>query len=90
MKISKAEADRKGFHQFIHHDTLVWASRADRGQHRNRCLCYSCKAFHPGEENNCPHAEELFDLLTSSNAIHTAPVAECEDFEIELEEGDLV
>ncbi len=72
------------FEQYEHHykdgkSALVWVRSDLRGKFRENCLCYSCANFHPGEPNNCPLAQELFEYCVRYNM--ATPVYECPVFE---------
>ncbi len=64
---------------FNHHGREV-VSRSDlQGKHRDHCLCHSCALFKPGEDDNCPIAEDTFANCTKHGLV--TPVYECPDFE---------
>jgi len=68
------------FTTYEHHGTQVWVAKADKGQHREHCLCYSCKSFKPGEpENNCPIANMNYALCILEGMV--LPVWECPKFD---------
>lgn len=66
------------FVQYDHHGTRVWVRDALKGQHRSHCLCYSCTKFKPGQPDNCPLAQGLYDLCVKNDMV--TPVWECPQF----------
>lgn len=67
------------FEQYEHHGEVVWVGSELKGKHRDHCLCFSCEKFLPGDENNCPKAQKLFNLCVEENMV--TPVYECPEFE---------
>lgn len=68
----------KDFEKYQHHGKPVWVQADLRGRHRNHCLCFSCKRFHPGSEGNCAVAQTLYQLCLDHNLV--IPVWECPVF----------
>lgn len=64
--------------QYEHHNVMVFVRSDLKGRHREHCLCYACKKFHPNEESNCPIARELYALDVRRGL--TTPVWECPEF----------
>jgi hypothetical protein len=57
-----------------------------KGAHRDRCLCWRCKKFKPGEDDNCYIADALYGLCVNHEIV--TPVAECRaDMFEEREDG---
>lgn len=66
------------FIQYEHHGTLVWVDEDLKGTHRDKCLCYSCVNFMPGDEMHCEIANENYKLCIKHNLV--LPVFECPAF----------
>ena len=66
------------YEQYEHHSKLVWVDKKLRGTHRSHCLCWSCKDFRPGLEENCERAKELYAYCVKWGM--TTPVFECPVF----------
>lgn len=72
--------ETKKFMRYTHHGVVV-AVRVDlKGKHRDFCLCYSCDKFKPGMTENCPTAQENYELCVKRDLV--LPVWECPEFEI--------
>ena len=67
------------FTRIPHHDRLVWVRFSLAGQHREHCLCYSCKLFKPDTPDNCKIAAGLLAFDIRNHV--TTPVWECETME---------
>jgi hypothetical protein len=70
------------FVKFDHWEKKVWSREDLRGKHREHCLCYSCKNFHPNKwdrDNNCPIARAVYALCVEFNLV--TPVYECPAFD---------
>jgi hypothetical protein len=65
--------------KYIHHGAEVSVQSDLRGKHRDHCLCHKCEHFRPNTPENCPIAQELFELCVKYNL--TTPVYECPIFE---------
>lgn len=65
--------------RYEHHGGLVWVMSDLRGKHRDYCLCHRCTAFKPGQPDNCPQAQELYEFCVKHNA--TTPMWECAIFQ---------
>lgn len=62
-----------------HNPRLTVVVRKDlKGRHREFCLCWSCKYFHPDEEDNCFAAKKLFAICCAYDMV--TPVFECPVF----------
>lgn len=69
----------KHFEKYKHHgEGLVWVRADLRGRHRDHCLCFDCKRFHPGSAGNCPVAKTLYQLCIDHDLV--TPVWECPRF----------
>jgi len=77
--LNERKPSTKRFAQYEHHDAVVWVRSDLKGKHRQHCLCWSCKKFKPGKEDNCPRARELYELCVKNNM--TTPVFECPFFD---------
>lgn len=65
--------------EYEHHGVSVMVREDLKGRHREFCLCYSCKYFHPGEDDNCPTAHRVFRTCVNEGVV--TPVWECPLFE---------
>ena len=69
----------KHFEQYKHHgDEPVWVRSDLKGEHRDHCLCYDCKRFHPGTAANCTIAHAIYKNCVLHNVV--TPVWECPRF----------
>jgi hypothetical protein len=68
----------KMFGRYEHHGTTVWVREDLRGQHRDHCLCFDCKRFHPGSAGNCKIAQSAYEACVEHNIV--TPVWECPVF----------
>lgn len=50
-----------------------------KGRHKEFCLCYGCKKFHPGRLDNCEIANDTFVNCIKHNIV--TPVWECPEVE---------
>lgn len=67
------------FELYKHHgEAPVWVRSDLKGKHREHCLCYSCKRFHPGSPGNCPIARGLYENCVTNDLV--TPVWECPKF----------
>ena len=64
---------------YRHHGKHVSVDSELKGKHRQHCLCYRCKRFHPGSEVNCAIAALLYNLCKLQNLV--TPVYECSSFD---------
>lgn len=65
---------------YVHHNAKVSVREDLKGQHRDFCLCYSCKLFKPGQRGaNCPIADAVFKVCVKYDLV--TPVWECLKFE---------
>lgn len=72
------------FERYNHHGTLVAVQFRLRGRHKEHCLCFQkCKFFAPDEPDNCPIAQQVYDLCVREDLV--LPVWECPMFEQEPE-----
>ena len=62
-----------------HSNTYVAVMKKNKGKHRQSCLCYSCRLFHPkGPKTNCGLAQLLFSICCIYDIV--TPVWECPNF----------
>ena len=69
-------------HRYIryeHHDVMTNVRAGLKGKHRQFCICYDCTKFHPNQKNNCPQANQLYQLCVSHGIV--APIWECPEFQ---------
>ena len=66
------------YEKYPHHQKEVWVRSDLKGSHRDHCLCFSCKDFHPDEPNNCNIAQAIFRNCIAYSV--TTPVFECPEF----------
>lgn len=74
--------DMKNVEKYEHWDGYdpVWVMSELKGKHREHCLCHQgCKKFKPGEEDNCPIAQENFEFCVKHGVV--SPMWECPKFE---------
>jgi len=65
---------------YEHYGNSVWVKEDLKGQHRDYCLCHSCKKFNPEVRwKNCVIANEVFALDCRFKLV--TPVWECPEFE---------
>lgn len=65
---------------YKHHGVEVKVDEDLKGRHREHCLCWKCKHFHPRRRRyNCPKANIVYNCCQLFNL--TLPVWECQDFE---------
>lgn len=65
--------------KYKHHGVEVTAFRDLVGKHREHCLCYHCKYFHPNSSENCPLAQRNYEFDVANDLL--TPVYECGSFE---------
>jgi hypothetical protein len=65
--------------QYEHHGEMVWVDKSSKGYHKDLCLCYHCKLFNPGKEDNCSIAKKLYQICCDHHLV--TPVFECKEFE---------
>ena len=65
--------------QYTHHGVVVHVDESLKGKHRAHCLCWSCEKLKPGQPDNCPIAQELYEFCVKHNTV--TPVYECPVFE---------
>lgn len=70
--------NRKMFEKYVHHGKTIWVRKDLRGLHRDHCLCFSCRQFHPGSRGNCPIAQTLYQACIDYHVV--TPVWECHRF----------
>lgn len=68
----------KKYEMYEHHNGMVWVRTDLKGTHRDNCLCFACKKFHPDHDDNCMTADELYEFCIRWNM--TTPVFECPEF----------
>lgn len=59
----------------VHHGKNVWGESGQLGKTRSHSLCFRCARLHPGKDNNCPIAQELYELCIQHCL--TTPVYSC-------------
>jgi len=69
------------FIKYIHHGMLVAVDSNNIGKHRENCLCYSCRKFNPGDEDNCMIANVVYANCVVHGLV--TPVWECPQFDEE-------
>ena len=63
-------------HKWQNHEAEVAVIEANKGKHRNNCLCFQqCAKYLPGDKRNCPIADELFSFCINHDVV--TPVWEC-------------
>lgn len=78
-KVVEAGKPSKMFELYKHHgEQPVWVRADLRDRHRDHCLCFDCKRFHPGEPVNCPVAQAIYQNCLNYNLV--TPVWECPRF----------
>jgi hypothetical protein len=79
--LKELERINMNFTKYKHHgDQEVWVNTGLKGNHKQYCLCYSCKKFIPGTiENNCKIANMVFGICLVNDLV--LPVWECPIFE---------
>lgn len=69
----------KMFERYVHHgEQPVWVRMDLRGRHRDHCLCFDCRRFHPGSDGNCPVAQTVYQNCLNYDLV--TPVWECPRF----------
>ena len=69
----------KNYEKYNLYGTDVWVNSANKGTHRDNCLCYDCKSFIPDDrDNNCQRANLLYAFCVLHNMV--TPVYECPAF----------
>jgi hypothetical protein len=66
--------------QYLHHGKMVWVFKERKGQHRQHCLCFICFKFKPGQPDNCPIAQAVYENCVKFNL--TTPMYECPEFQV--------
>ena len=74
----ESEKKQKVYQKYKHHDAEVWVNPNLRGKHRQHCLCWDCKNFHPNTNDNCSIANKLFQICVDHDLV--TPVYECPKF----------
>lgn len=64
---------------YDHHGASVKVRPDLKGKHRQYCLCYMCKKFKPGAEDNCPIAQAVYKNCVEFDIV--TPMWECAKFE---------
>ena len=65
--------------KYEHHGVQVSVFSELKGKHRDHCLCYKCRFFHPGMSGNCNIAKDVYNNCVKHNLV--TPVFECAKFE---------
>ena len=68
------------FTRYEHHGAEVSVREDLKGRHKEFCLCYSCDKFKPDKPENCPIAQENYELCVRRDLV--LPVLECPEFEV--------
>jgi hypothetical protein len=68
--------------RYNHHGVDVSVIDEVKGQHRDHCLCFTCDAFNPGTEQNCPIANAVYANCVAFSLV--TPVYECPKYEARL------
>jgi hypothetical protein len=71
--------------EYKHHGERVSCFENMKGKHKDFCLCWRCQFLHPGKDNNCSRAQELFEFDVKNGMV--TPVFECPKFK-ETNNGD--
>jgi len=53
--------------KYNHHGADVLVKKELKGKHADFCLCYQCKKFHPGDSNNCPISNDVYQNCVKYN-----------------------
>lgn len=64
---------------YSHHGTDVHVRSDLRGRHRSFCLCFMCSKLRPGQADNCPIAQAVFENCVKYDIV--TPMWECPKFE---------
>lgn len=70
---------------YKHHGQMVAVRKSLKGMHREHCLCYICRKFKPGDKDNCPKAQKLYEFDVENDM--TTPVFECSESDFKLDMG---
>jgi hypothetical protein len=66
-------------HKWINHEAKVAVIEANKGKHRDNCLCFQgCGNYRPGTPAHCPIAQALFEFDVEHDL--TTPVWECPEY----------
>lgn len=68
----------KPFVKYKHHEKDVIVKANLKGRHGEFCLCYQCKNFKPGGNDNCPIAAATFKNCVEHDIV--TPMWECPKF----------
>ncbi len=63
---------------YVHHGEEVYVRENLIGKHREYCLCYRCRRFKPGADDNCTKAQQLYQFNVENGMV--TPVWECPTF----------
>ena len=61
--------------RYTHHGTEVEVVSELRGRHREVCLCYACRHFLPGSDDNCEIAKAVYQNCIKYGLV--TPMVEC-------------
>ena len=75
------------FMKYEHHGEVVWVDADLKGKHTEHCLCFSCEKFKPDTPENCPIAEQNYQMCVQHSLV--TPVYECPKFQAKPEADDL-
>lgn len=65
--------------EYEHHGGIVKVDARHKGRHREHCLCYHCDSFKPGEPDQCPIAQAIYENCVKFNVV--TPVWECPEYQ---------
>jgi hypothetical protein len=80
QRINHLRDKMKVFMRYTHHGRDVAVRAELKGKHKDFCLCYSCEKFKPNMPENCPIAQENYELCVKRDLV--LPVWECPEFEV--------
>ncbi len=63
---------------YNHHGKRVAVMSDLKGKHRDHCLCYCCKNFKPGTDENCKIAQETYHHNLQYGLV--TPIYECSEY----------
>jgi hypothetical protein len=73
---------QKLYIRYLHHGKMVWVRSDLLGSHKQHCLCWSCAKLLPGQKENCPIAQKLYEINKEHNLV--TPVYECPEFVLKV------
>ncbi|MDD3102445.1 MAG: hypothetical protein PHE59_04865 [Patescibacteria group bacterium] len=63
----------------VHYNTEVWVNPTTESLRNKECLCFNCCKSNPGEKNNCPIAQMLYEICKKENV--ALIITRCPHFE---------